>query len=205
MLHTTFGELRIDYDDRILAPRPWTTLQAHWAAELLAQAPPGPVLELCAGAGQIGLLAVSRQRRRLVCVDDSAIACCYARRNAEYAGIADLVDVRERGLEDAVAAAERFALVLADPPWVPTTETYRHPDDPPAAIDGGADGLDVARICLRVSAPCLAPGGSILLQLGTRAQASALADELAGDSAGPLLTEVREGEGGVVVRLRPGA
>src|SRR3954470_22156804 len=70
----TFGDLPIEYDDRVLEPRAWTALQAEWAADLLEEAPPGPVLELCSGAGHIGLLAVSRQRRRLVCVDDSAAA-----------------------------------------------------------------------------------------------------------------------------------
>ena len=54
----TFGDLEIAYDDRVLTPRPWTALQSEWAAELLESAPAGPVLELCAGAGQIGLLAV---------------------------------------------------------------------------------------------------------------------------------------------------
>jgi methylase of polypeptide subunit release factors len=194
-----FGILPIQYDDRILEPRAWTTLQAEWAADLLEETPPGPVLELCSGAGQIGLLAISRQRRRLVCVDASAAAGHYARRNAESAGLGDLVDVRESDLEDAVESDERFALVLADPPWVPSDETDRHPEDPPDAIDGGPDGLDAARSCLDVARPHLLSGGSILLQLGTREQATALAGEL----ADLTLVEVREGEGGVVAHLRP--
>ncbi|MBI2244007.1 MAG: methyltransferase, partial [Nocardioides sp.] len=54
-----FGPLRITFDGRVLRPRPWTAAQSEWAAEILADAPAGPVLELCAGAGQIGLLAVA--------------------------------------------------------------------------------------------------------------------------------------------------
>ena len=198
---TTFGGLRIAYDDRLLAPRAWTALQSRWAADVLEDAPPGPVLELCSGAGHIGLLAISRQPRPLVCVDDSPVACSYARLNAESAGLAGLVDVRERDLDDAVAPDERFALVLADPPWVPSDQTHRHPEDPPAAIDGGPDGLDAARACLRVARPHLLPGGSILLQLGTREQASALERGLTDLE----ITEVREGDGGVVANLRPSA
>lgn len=194
----TFGGLRIAYDDRILAPRMWTALQARWAADILRDAGPGPVLELCAGAGHIGLLAISGQRRRLLCVDDSAVACCYARRNAESAGFGDLVEVRECDLEAAAAMEERFALVLADPPWVPTALVGRHPEDPSHAIDGGEDGLDVARVCLRVSRARLLRGGSILLQLGTREQAAALAHE----STDLTITEVRDGDGGVVAHLR---
>jgi methylase of polypeptide subunit release factors len=195
----TYGSLQIAYDDRVLTPRPWTTMQAEWAADVLETAPDGPVLELCAGAGQIGLLAISRRSRPLVCVDDSPAACAYARRNAEAAGLAGLVEVRERDLAKPAGPDERFILVLADPPWVPSAETGRWPADPPAAIDGGPDGLDVARICLRVAAPLLLPGGAVLIQLGTRDQAAALAAEQADLTIG----EVREGEGGVVALFRP--
>ena len=65
-----FGGLRIEYDARVLAPRAWTAAQSRWAAELIRTAPPGPVLELCAGAGHIGLLAVTLAPRPLVCVDN---------------------------------------------------------------------------------------------------------------------------------------
>ena len=74
-----FGGLRIRYDDRVLAPRDWTAAQSRWAAELIATAPPGPVLEVCAGAGHIGLLAVTLAPRPLVCVDADAVACQYLR------------------------------------------------------------------------------------------------------------------------------
>src|SRR4051812_33989968 len=97
----SFGNLSIEYDDRILEPRTWTVLQAEWAADLLEDAPPGPVLELCSGAGHIGLLTISRQPRPLVCVDDSAAAGHFARHNAASAGLGHLVDVRESDLADA--------------------------------------------------------------------------------------------------------
>ncbi len=40
-----FGRLRIAFDGRVLRPRPWTTNQSAWAAEILPTAPGGPVLE----------------------------------------------------------------------------------------------------------------------------------------------------------------
>ena len=58
-----FGPLTIAYDALVLEPRQWTTIQSEWARELLATAPPGPVLELCTGAGHIGLLAVTGTTR----------------------------------------------------------------------------------------------------------------------------------------------
>jgi methylase of polypeptide subunit release factors len=97
-----FGRLSIAFDDRVLRPRPWTAAQSGWAAEILADAPGGPVLELCSGAGQIGLLAVADTDRRLVCVDLDPVACAYARRNAEAAGMADRVEVRQGAIDTMV-------------------------------------------------------------------------------------------------------
>lgn len=194
-----FGSLAIAFDERVLRPRPWTTAQSHWAAELLESAPAGPVLELCAGAGHIGLLAVAGSDRALVCVDVSPVACGHARRNAEANGLGDRVEVREGPMDEVVRDSERFALVVADPPWVRRTEIDRYPEDPVVAIDGGEDGLDLARLCLDVARRHLRPGGTVLLQIGTLDQADALRAELAEDEL--RLVEVRECERGVVVRL----
>ena len=161
-----FGELDIEYDERLLTPREWTLAQSDWAGELMPLLPEGPVVELCSGAGHIGLHAVLASPRRLVCVDDDEVACSYARRNAEAAGLADRVEVRNAGLEDALAPGERFALVIADPPWVPTDAVGRFPHDPVPAIDGGADGLHLVRRCLAVAGAHVLPGGSVLLQVG---------------------------------------
>src|SRR5699024_7671689 len=139
------GELDIAWTDGLLEPRPWTARQAEWADELLHTAPPGPVLELCAGAGHIGLLSVLHHAdRRLLAVDRDAAACEYARRNAEAAGVADRMEVRQGPVDAALGADEGFALVVADPPWVPRQHISRFPDDPVLAIDGGPDGLEVA-------------------------------------------------------------
>ncbi|WP_418061670.1 methyltransferase domain-containing protein [Pimelobacter simplex] len=167
-----FGPLAIEYDETVLRPRRWTVAQGRWAATLLPALPPGPVLELCAGAGQIGLLAVHGTRRTLVAVDASPTACAWARHNATSNGLR--ADVREASLGDALGPDESFPLVIADPPWVPHDDIGRHPDDPVTAIDGGPDGLDVARQCVDLAAAHLAPDGSVLLQLGTNEQADRL-------------------------------
>ncbi|NPC98329.1 RsmD family RNA methyltransferase [Nocardioides sp. zg-DK7169] len=195
-----FGELRIRYDARVLRPRAWTTAQSAWGAELLRGGPEGPVLELCTGAGQIGLLTIARERRRLVAVDLNPVACEHARYNAEQAGLADLVEVREGAVDAVLDTEERFALVQADPPWVRRTETGRFPEDPLLAIDGGDDGLTLARTCVASAGEHLLDGGSLLLQLGSREQATTLDAELS-PSAGLALVEVREFERGVVAHL----
>jgi release factor glutamine methyltransferase len=201
-----FGHLPIAYDDRVLRPRPWTVAQSRWSAELLRSIPgPAKVLELCAGAGHIGLLALAMTEDppvRLVTVDVNPVACEYIRRNAEAAGLAERVDVRLGRIDEALAADERFDLVIADPPWVPQSETGRYPDDPLVAIDGGDDGLDIARDCLRASERHLVPGGSVVLQLGSEDQALRVQDHLGETESSLSVMEVRSfGADGVLVQL----
>ncbi len=191
-----FGTIHVEHDPRVLRPRPWTRLQSEWAAELARDLPAGPVLELCTGAGQIGLLTTVLCGRPLVAVDADPVACGLARRNAVRAGVADLVEVRAGDMRAVVGDAEEYALVVADPPWVTTAEVGRYPEDPLLAIDGGEDGLAVARLCLGVAADHLLPGGLLLVQLGDDAQAEALAA-----AAGWVERGRRHGERGLVLLL----
>lgn len=181
-----FDGLTIAYDSRVLVPRPWTAMQSRWAAELLAELPEGPVLELCTGAGHIGLLALALSGRDGVLVDVDPVAAAYARRNAEAAGLTDRVEVRLSPAETALRDGELFAMVIADPPWVPSADVGRFPEDPLLAIDGGDDGLAIALTCLTVMGEALAPGGAGLLQVGTHAQVAAIEEWLARDDAPAL-------------------
>lgn len=198
-----FGPLDIEYDERVLEPRGWTLAQSEWAAELLTSRPEGPILEICAGAGQIGLAAAALSGRAAVLVDASAPACAFSRSNARLAGMADRVDVRHGPMTEALEDAERFAVVLADPPYIPTAHTGIFPEDPLSAIDGGDDGLGLARTCLEVGARHLDPGGHLLLQLRDAEQAERLVTEHDGTPAPQLArVEVREFEGrGSVLHL----
>jgi release factor glutamine methyltransferase len=171
-----FGPLLVDYDSRVLAPRPWTLAQSRWAAELAARAAPGRVLELCAGAGQIGLAAAVLAERELCQVEADPVAAGYAVANAARAGWADRVEVRIARLETALRPGEMFPLILADPPYLPSAELAHWPADPVTAIDGGADGLAVTRRVLDVAAEHLLGGGHLLLQVAGAAQATAVLD-----------------------------
>jgi methylase of polypeptide subunit release factors len=205
---TSFGSLRIGFDERVLEPRPWTTSQSRWAADLLRHAPDGPVLELCSGVGHIGLLAVTFQPRDLVMVDGDETACDYARANVAANPPACTVEVRQGRIDEAVAPHERFAGIIADPPWVPSADVGRFPEDPSTAIDGGADGMAVAWSCIDVVARHLDDGGWALLQLGTERQAALTRRRLEETPSLDLeVVEVRSyGDRGVVVHLaRPSA
>lgn len=192
-----FEGLQIEYDERVLEPRLWTAQQSRWAAELIEVAPPGPVLELCSGAGHIGLLAVTLAPRSLVCVDADATACVFLRRNAARAGVR--VDVREGGMDEVLERSETFPVIIADPPWVTTAEVGRYPEDPVSAIDGGVDGFALVRACLDVIDSHLADQGHALLQTGPD-QPDHVRDLLAAYDT-LSVREVRSTERGALVRI----
>ena len=178
-----FGPVEIASDGSVLEPRPWTLAQAEWVAEL----PLGPMLELGCGAGHIGLAAAVLTGSPLVQVDRSEPACRWAATNAEQAGVAERVAQRCGDVHDVLRSDERFAVVIADPPYVESAGVQRFPDDPETAIDGGPDGLELTRFFLAVAAEHLAPGGSIVLQLGAPTQIDAVAVWLETDDAPDLV------------------
>jgi len=168
-----YGPLTIAYDERVLAPRLWTLMQSEWAAELSPQLPAGPILELCAGAGHIGLLAARLTGRPLIQVECDPIAAAFATRNAHAAGVRDY-EMRVTTLDAAVFPGETFPLIVADPPYLPTDDVGRFPDDPRLAIDGGSDGMRREHECIAIAATVLARNGVMLLQVRGAAQAKEL-------------------------------
>jgi methylase of polypeptide subunit release factors len=174
MTLAAFGPVTIEADLSVLTPRQWTLAQSTWAGELASGLPAGPILELCCGAGQIGLAAAQLTGRALVQVDRAARACAWARRNADGNGIAS--DIRNASVDDALADHERFALVIADPPYLRSSEVARYPEDPPLAIDGGPDGLALIDRCLSVAARHTIAGAVLLLQVRGPNQADAVRD-----------------------------
>lgn len=193
-----FGPVDIVFDESVLVPRPWTIAQSTWARELLDSAPAGDVLELCSGAGHIGLAAVHATDRRLVQVDREPHACELARENAAAAGV--VADVRCGDMTKVLRDDEQFVLVIADPPWVPSAGVEVFPADPVWAIDGGRDGLDVARECVRVAAQHLEPEGFVVLQLGSVEQCAQVDDTVR--ECGLVTTEVRSFPSGALAQLR---
>jgi release factor glutamine methyltransferase len=124
----------------------------------------GHAVDLCTGAGAIAahLLAEVPSASVIgVDLDPHAVAC--AASNGVRAVVGDV--------ELALGPHGSFDVVTAVPPYVPSDELRLLPADvqryePPAALDGGADGLDVARRIVSAAARLLAPGGWLLIELG---------------------------------------
>ena len=168
-----FGPVEITFDHTVLRPRPWTLAQSEWAAELAAG---DDVLELGAGAGHIGLAAAALTGGRLVQVDRDPAACRWAAHNAAANGLADRVEQRCGLTTDVLVPGERFKVVVADPPYVPSADVGLYPEDPLGAIDGGPDGLDGVRAFLDGLPAHVSAGGGVVLQVRGAAQAERLSD-----------------------------
>ena len=171
----SFGGLRVAVADGVIAPRSWTLLQSEWAAERAPGGGPGPLVELFAGAGHIGLEAARRTGRPAVLVDADVDACVLARATAHHNHLGERVEVRCAPVAEAFEPDDEPAILLADPPYVPSHEVARFDDDPPAAIDGGRDGLRFVRAAVVTCHPWLAAGVPLLVQVRGLAQAAEVA------------------------------
>ena len=131
---------------------------------------PGVVIvDLCCGAGAIGAAlaaTVDRAEVHAADIDPAAVRC--ARRNVPgYVYQGDLYEPLPAGLRG------RVSVLAANVPYVPTAEIEFLPPEarahePRAALDGGADGLDVLRRVAAEAPGWLAPGGHLLVETSER-------------------------------------
>ncbi|HVY62767.1 MAG TPA: methyltransferase, partial [Planctomycetota bacterium] len=108
-------------------------------AYLAPRRPVGAALDLCTGSGVHAVLA-ARHAERVVAVDLSPRALAFGRLNAAMNGVAEKIAWVRGDLFDALPAGERFDLVLANPPFVPTPHRGRARI---AFRDAGATGEEV--------------------------------------------------------------
>ena len=187
-----FWSLPFQVSPATLIPRADSEAVVEAALDALAPGHAGPVLDLGTGTGCL-LLAVLHERGEAwgVGVDLSPDAARLAAGNARTLGLSDRASFLAGDWDTALAG--RFALVLANPPYVIADEIAGlQPEvarwEPRRALDGGADGLAAYRLVLARLPLLLAPGGSAVLEVG--AGQAALVAALA-MSAGLHLVEVR--------------
>ncbi|MBM7809177.1 putative protein N(5)-glutamine methyltransferase [Saccharothrix algeriensis] len=178
-----FRGLRIAVEPGVFVPRLRTGFLVERAAALLR--PGAVVVDLCCGSGAVGaaLAAVAPVRLYAADLDPAAVRCARRNLGAERVFRGDLYAALPAGL------AGRVDVVVANAPYVPTSAIATMPPEardhePPAALDGGADGLDVQRRVIAGAPRWLAPGGSLLVETGERqAPATLAAFERAGFAA----------------------
>lgn len=163
-----FGRLPLAVGPGVFVPRQ-RSLQLARLVVRRARVQAAPVLvELCAGVAPLACAALQALPDLEAHAGElDPAAADYARRNLPASA-----PVHEGSLLDALPSAlgGRVTLLAAVPPYVPTgaarlltREARDH--EPPSALYGGPDGLDVVRRLLDGARDVLAPGGRVLLEL----------------------------------------
>ncbi len=198
-----FDGLRIAVGPGVFVPRRRTELLVREAAALIG--PAAVVVDLCCGSGAVGAALLAREPGldlHAADVDPVAVRC--ARRNLPG------VPVHEGNLFDALPAhlRGRVDVLAANVPYVPTPALELLPPEardhePQIALDGGDDGLAVARRVLAAAGSWLAPGGALLFETG-EAQVPAAVAAVTGARLRPRVVSDEERGATVVVATPAG-
>jgi ribosomal protein L3 glutamine methyltransferase len=128
------------------------------------------ILDMCTGSGCLAILsALAFSKARVDGVDLSKDALEVAQRNVETYQLQDRVFLHNHNLFEALAP-RLYDLILCNPPYVNSAAMtalppeYQH--EPPQALAGGQDGMDVVRRVLKEAAAFMAPHGMLVMEIG---------------------------------------
>ena len=171
---TGFARIDLLVGPGVFVPRPESELLVERAlveVQSIVTAGQAPVVvDLCSGSGAIGLAIAhecSTAQLHSVELDDDAFL--WLQRNVEALNLGARVQAYH---DDATSALPdltgRVDVVVCNPPYVPLDATIRDPEaarfDPPMALWGGIDGLDVIRGIEANAARLLKPGGVLVIE-----------------------------------------
>jgi release factor glutamine methyltransferase len=164
----SFCGLRVAVAPGVFVPRRRTEFLARSAASRARWS--SVVVDLCCGTGAVGAAVASLVPGVEVYaaeLDPAAVAC--ARRNLPEDRVfeGDLYDALPPALRG------RVDVLVCNAPYVPTHAIATMPPEarvhePAAALDGGAEGLDVQARVAAGAPGWLAPGGALLIETSER-------------------------------------
>ncbi|NEK93064.1 putative protein N(5)-glutamine methyltransferase [Modestobacter muralis] len=195
---------RFAVEPGVFVPRRRTELLVRAAVQ--GARPGAVVLDLCCGVGAVGAAvatALGPVELHAADVDPAAVRC--ARRNLAGRGTVhegDLFAPLPAGL------AGRVDVLVVNAPYVPTDAIALMPPEARdhearAALDGGADGLDVHRRVAAGVRRWLAPGGSLLIETSRRQAPGTQALVAAAGLAARVVTDDDLDGTAVIGRLDP--
>lgn len=182
-----FRHLELRVGPGVFVPRPETELVAQLAIDALrAAASESPIaVDLGTGSGAIALaMATEVPHARVFAAENSVEAFLWTKENFAMVG-ADNARLAFIDLAHAFPELDgTVSVVASNPPYVPDAAIPRDPEvrffDPPAALYGGEDGLDVVRVLSGVGLRLAHPGGMIIIEHGEW-QGEAIRELLAAD------------------------
>ena len=152
----------------VLVPRPETEQLVSLSLEHVDEVEPSIVVDVGTGSGAIALAIGSERRSAHVIGIDTSEACIeVARANAVRLDI-DNVELREGYLLETLDIQAN--VIVSNPPYVANDDPALLSDgvrfEPPLALYGGDDGLDIIRELVTTAPQHLAPQGWLLLEHG---------------------------------------
>ena len=160
----------------VLDPRPDSECVVELALQHLGSKDAVSILDLGTGTGCLLLtLLAERPQARGLGIDISPAALDVARGNAAALGLQDRAAFQQG--EWLSEAAERFDLIISNPPYIPTEDIHSlapevRDHEPRLALDGGPDGLGPYRIMLPQLAGFLRAEGVAILEHGQGQEAA---------------------------------
>jgi ribosomal protein L3 glutamine methyltransferase len=170
-----FAGLEFEVGPAVLIPRsPLAELLEQRFAPWVTLEPGDRVLEIGTGSGCIAVAAAVHQPDLAIDateIDPAALAL--AERNVARHAAGDRVRLLRADLFPPDAL--RYRVIMSNPPYVPTTAIAELPPEyghePPAALDGGPDGLAVVRRLLAGARQRLDANGVLIVEVGLAAEA----------------------------------
>lgn len=201
-----FRHLVLRVERGVFIPRPETEVLVDAVLEAIAGLHDPTIVDLCTGSGAVAVsLAYENPEARVWASDVSEHAVEAARRNALYATTTDRVQVFKGDLFAPLpkGLAGSLTAVAANPPYIPTGDLPDLPAEvlgfePKTALDGGPDGLDVARRIAAQSLVWLAPGGFLAMEVD-ETRAAVMAGEMSADYGGVAVRKDLTGRDRIVV------
>ncbi|PPF12805.1 MULTISPECIES: peptide chain release factor N(5)-glutamine methyltransferase [unclassified Rathayibacter] len=168
-----FRSLELAVGPGVFVPRPETEGVAQIAIDALrAVVDPEPIaVDLGTGSGALALaLAHEVPHARVIGVENAPEAFIWARGNRERLGLENariVFDDLARALPELDGTV---SVVVSNPPYIPAAAVPRDPEvrlfDPPSALYGGEDGLDVVRSLSATALRLLRSGGVLVMEHG---------------------------------------
>jgi release factor glutamine methyltransferase len=159
-----FYGLDFEVNPAVLIPRPESELLVEEALSIARNHTLSIIADIGTGSGAIAVsLAVNLPQAVIYATDISAAALKVARLNCRKHGVAGRVRLLEGNLLEPLP--EPVDIIVANLPYVRKSELNLEPE-PPLALDGGADGIEVIKRLCRQAGGKLKSGGYLLLEIG---------------------------------------
>jgi release factor glutamine methyltransferase len=168
----TFMGIEMLAGPEALIPRKETEIVCRGALSKLGDAGPCRIIDVCCGAGNLGLAIATLRPDAIVegsDISDEAVAL--ANRNAAFLGLAARASFHAGDLFAPFACIGQTDLIICNPPYVSSARVERMPreisaHEPRLAFDGGPFGVRILTRLVREAHKLLKAGGWLAFEVG---------------------------------------